>query len=313
MAILLQLHGSITALATPFTASGALDMTAWHGLLESQLAAGIQGLVVAGSTGEAAMLSDAEFVTLIRAAVETVGGQVPVLAGAGLSGTARTIEQCQRACEAGADALLVVTPPYVRPTQEGLRRHFESVADAVPRPIVLYNVPPRTGVDLLPETVAALAAHPNIAGIKEAVADIERIRALLPSRATTFSVLTGDDGTACAAQLAGADGVVSVVSNVAPAAFTAMGDLARAGQASAAQALDAELAPLYTAMALEPNPIPVKAILSWLGRCQDSLRLPLLPLSSRHRAAAQSAVERIAGLEARYAPASGAESPNFMK
>ncbi|MFA5590488.1 MAG: 4-hydroxy-tetrahydrodipicolinate synthase [Lysobacteraceae bacterium] len=299
----MQLHGSITALATPFTASGALDPGAWHGLLEAQLAGGIQGLVVAGSTGEAAMLSDTEFVELIRAAVEQVGGRVPVLAGAGLSGTARTIDQCRLACDAGADALLVVTPPYVRPTQDGLLRHFEAVADAVERPVVLYNVPPRTGVDLLPETVAALAPHPNIAGIKEAVADIERIRALLPLRGPQFALFTGDDGTACAAQLAGADGVISVVANVVPAAFTAMGDLARAGQTEAAQALDAELAPLYAAMALEPNPIPVKAILAGLGLCQDSLRLPLLPLSSRHRAAAHATLERIARLEARHAPA----------
>ena len=296
----MQLHGSITALATPFDAAGALDLCAWRTLLDTQLAAGIQGLVVAGSTGEAAMLSEAEFFTLIECASEAVAGRVPVLAGAGLSGTARTIEQCRRARDAGADAVLVVTPPYVRPTQEGLRRHFEAVADALDLPVVLYNVPSRTGVDLLPETVAVLAPHPRIAGIKEAVPDVERMRVLLALRAPGFVVLAGDDGSACAAQLAGADGVISVVSNVAPTAFVRLGDLARAGDAESARALDTELAPLYAAMALEPNPIPVKAILAGLGACQDSLRLPLLPLSSRHRAAAQDAVDLVVRIQARF-------------
>jgi len=296
----LQLSGCITALATPFDASGALDPAAWLRLLRGQLAAGVNGLVVAGSTGEAAMLAPAEFESLIRAAAEAVAGRVPVLAGAGLSGTEATIEQCRRALGAGADGLLVATPPYVRPTQDGLRRHFEAVAEAVSAPIVLYNVPPRTGVDLKPETAAALASDPRIVGIKEAVAEAGRMAALLALRSAQFSVLSGDDGSACAAQLAGADGVISVASNVVPAAMARLSQLARAGDAASARALDAELQPLYAALALEPNPIPAKAVLAALGQCEDRLRLPLLPLSSAHRAAAVAAADLARALEARY-------------
>jgi len=296
----LQLSGCITALATPFDASGALDPAAWLRLLRGQLAAGVNGLVVAGSTGEAAMLAPAEFESLIRAAAEAVAGRVPVLAGAGLSGTEATIEQCRRALGAGADGLLVATPPYVRPTQDGLRRHFEAVAEAVSAPIVLYNVPPRTGVDLKPETAAALASDPRIVGIKEAVAEAGRMAALLALRSAQFSVLSGDDGSACAAQLAGANGVISVASNVVPAAMARLSQLVRAGDAASARALDAELQPLYAALALEPNPIPAKAVLAALGQCEDRLRLPLLPLSSAHRAAAVAAADLARALEARY-------------
>lgn len=298
----MQLSGSITALATPFDASGALDMAAWHAMLEHQIEAGTQGLIVAGSTGEAAMLSDAEFSSLIQTAITAVDGRIPVLAGAGLSGTEKTLAQCRRARDAGADGVLVVTPPYVRPTQDGLRRHYETLADALDVPLVLYNVPSRTGVDLLPETIAALAPHPRIVGIKEAVAEPARMAALLPLRAPDFCVLSGDDGTACEALLAGADGVISVVSNVIPAAFRSFCDLARAGDAGAARALDAEQSLLYGTMALEPNPIPVKALLAAMGLCQNSLRLPLLPLSSRFGPEAEAALRHIRALEARFGP-----------
>lgn len=296
----MQLSGCITALATPFDASGALDPAAWLRLLHGQVAAGVNGLVVAGSTGEAAMLAPTEFDTLIRAAAKAVAGRVPVLAGAGLSSTEATIEQCRRALGAGADGLLVATPPYVRPTQDGLRRHFEAVAEAVDAPVVLYNVPPRTGVDLKPETAAALASDARIVGIKEAVADAGRMAALLALRSPRFAVLSGDDGSACAAQLAGADGVVSVASNMVPAAMARLSQLARAGDAATAQALDAELQPLFETLALEPNPIPAKAVLAALGQCEDRLRLPLLSLSSAHRAAAAAAAELARALEARY-------------
>lgn len=298
----MQLSGSITALATPFDANGALDIPAWRALLKSQVDAGTQGLVVAGSTGEAAMLDEAEFSRLIGTAVELVGGRVPVLAGAGQAGTDRTLAQCRLARDAGADAVLVVTPPYVRPTQEGLRRHYETVADALDAPVVLYNVPSRTGVDLLPDTVAALAPHPRILGIKEAVADSARMTALLALRAPDFAVFSGDDGSACEALLAGADGVISVVSNVIPGAFRRLCDLARAGDADAARALDARLSPLYAAMGWEPNPIPVKAVLSALGQCEDSLRLPLLPLSSRLRPGLEAVLGQLRAVEVQEGP-----------
>jgi 4-hydroxy-tetrahydrodipicolinate synthase len=275
----LQPHGSITALATPFAANGDVDFDAWNALLAHQIAAGTQAVVVAGSTGEAAQ--------------RVVAARVPVIAGTGLSNTAKTIAQCRVARDAGADAALVVTPPYVRPTQEGLRRHYLEVADNGGLPVLLYNVPGRTGCDLLPDTVAQLASHPNIVAIKEARPEAERMHALLALRSPTFAVLSGDDPTACRAVLAGADGVISVASNVVPAAFRRLIDLAREGRTDEAQALDAELQPIFAFLGIEPNPIPVKALLAELGRCRDMLRLPLLPLSQRatlHAMAAQVGV-----------------------
>lgn len=280
----LRLTGSITALATPFTADGELDLDAWHRLIADQLDGGTQALVVAGSTGEAAALFDAEYDTLLRMAVQQVAGRVPVLAGTGMSNTVKTIEQTRRAAVLGADAALVVTPPYVRPTQEGLLAHYRAIASDGALPLVLYNVPGRTGCDLLPETVAALAGHPRIIGVKEARNEPERMQALLPLADDGFSVLGGDDPTACRAMLAGADGVVSVASNVVPVAFRALCDLARAGDADAGE-LDARMQPLFAFLGVEPNPIPVKAILALRG-IGHGLRLPLLPLSADHRAAA---------------------------
>lgn len=298
----MRLHGSITALATPFGADGEVDYGAWNRLLDRQLDGGTQALVVAGSTGEAPALEESEYVRLLASAVELVDGRVPVLAGAGLSNTARTVRLCRLAREHGADAALVVTPPYVRPTQEGLRRHYVEVAEQGGLPVVLYNVPARTGCDLLPETVAALAAHPAIVGIKEARAEPDRMQALLPLRGEAFALLSGDDPTACRALLAGADGVISVASNVAPASFRRLVDLARSAQADDARALDAELQPLYALLGVEPNPIPVKAVLAALGQCHDALRLPLLPLSQAHAEALRDGVARIRALESRHQP-----------
>ena len=276
----------MTALATPFTAAGELDLPAWQALLAAQLAAGTQGIVVAGSTGEAASLFDAEYDTLLRTAVEAVSGRIPVLAGTGQSNTAKTIEGTRRAAALGADAALVVTPPYVRPTQAGLLAHYRAVAGEGGLPVVLYNVPGRTGCDLAPDTAAELAIHPNIVGIKEARADAERMRRLLPLRRDGFVVLSGDDPTALRAMLAGADGVISVASNVAPGAFRKLCDLACAGDTAAADALDARLHALYHFLGAEPNPIPVKALLALAG-IGHGLRLPLQPLSSSHAAEAQ--------------------------
>ena len=215
----LSLSGSITALATPFTVDGDLDLDAWRRLLAQQLEGGTQGIVVAGSTGEAAALSDEEYDTLLAAAVQFVAGRIPVLAGTGQMNTAKTIAQTRRAAALGADFALVVTPPYVRPPQAGLIAHFRAVADEGGLPVVLYNVLGRTGCDLLPETVAELVAHPRIVGIKEASSEPARLSALLALRRDDFVILSGDDGTACRAMLAGADGLISVGSNALPAAF----------------------------------------------------------------------------------------------
>lgn len=277
----MQLSGSITALATPFTVAGGLDLDAWRRLLGQQLEAGTGAVVVAGSTGEAAALLESEYDLLLRTAVEAVAGRIPVLAGTGQPNTARTIAQTRRAGSLGADAALVVTPPYVRPTQAGLAAHYRAVADDGALPLVLYNVPPRTGCDLLPETVAELAGHPRIIGIKEARGEPERMQALVALADEHFAVLSGDDPTAARAMLAGADGVVSVVSNVVPGAMRRLCRLARAGKRGQAEALDARLRPVYAFAGIEPNPIPIKALLARSG-IGHGLRLPLTTLSGVH-------------------------------
>lgn len=301
----MNLIGSITALATPFTAAGELDLEAWERLLARQLDAGTQAVVVAGSTGEAAALYDAEYDTLLRTAVESVGGRIPVLAGTGHSNTAKTIEQTRRAAMLGANAALVVTPPYVRPTQAGLEAHYRAIADDGALPVVLYNVPGRTGCDMQPGTVAALASHERIVAIKEAVAAPERMAGLLPLRGPRFRVLSGDDPTACRAMLAGADGVVSVASNVVPCAFRRLCDLARAGDRAGAEALDARMREIYDFLGVEPNPIPVKAVLRHLGIGHE-LRLPLLPLSAAHAGQTASVAAAILALEQSIREASAA-------
>lgn len=277
----MQLSGSITALATPFTETGALDFSAWQRLLDAQLAAGTAAVVVAGSTGEAAALGDAEFTGLLQSAVRQVAGRIPVLAGTGLSNTAKTIAQTRMAADAGADAALVVTPPYVRPTQAGLVAHYRAVAEAGGLPVVLYNVPGRTGCDLEPETVAQLCQHPQIIGLKEARGDEARWSQLYPLRSSEFALLSGDDPTFVRAIHGGADGVISVASNVVPAAFARIRALLARDDAPSAIALDARLQPLYGFLGVEPNPVPVKALLQRLG-IGHGLRLPLLELSPAH-------------------------------
>lgn len=292
----LRLTGSITALATPFDVDGELDLDAWQRLIDLQLAGGTQAVVVAGSTGEAAALFDAEFEVLLRTAVERIGGRVPVIAGTGQSATAKTIEQTRRAAALGADAALVVTPPYVRPTQAGLVAHYRAVADDGALPLLLYNVPGRTGGDLLPETVAQLAGHPRILGIKEARNDPERMDALLALRADDFVILTGDDPTACRAMLAGADGVISVGSNVLPRSFRRLCELARNGKADAAWGWNERLQSTCEFLGVEPNPIPVKALLA-RQQIGTGLRLPLLPLSAAHRDTAAAIAAAVHDLE----------------
>ncbi len=274
----MAISGSITALATPFANDGALDLDAWRRLLVQQVEGGTQGVVVAGSTGEAAALADEEFDRLLATAVETVAGRIPILAGTGQMNTLKTIAQTRRAAAGGAQLALVVTPPYVRPTQAGLIQHYRAVADEGGLPVVLYNVPGRTGCDLLPETVAQLVDHANIVGIKEAVTDPQRMAALLALRSDRFAILSGDDPTACRALLAGADGLISVGSNALPRAFRRLCDLARRGNASEAEAWDERMQEVYSFLGIEPNPIPVKALLQRLGY-GSGLRLPLLPLS----------------------------------
>ena len=292
----MQFSGSITALATPFQASGAVDFDAFARILDAQVSGGTQAVVVAGSTGEASALDESEYSALVQAAVGRLGGRIPVLAGTGLSSTHGTIRRTRLAADAGADGALVVTPPYVRPTQDGLVRHYRAVAESGGLPVLLYNVPGRTGTDLLPDTVARLVGVDGIVGIKEARPEPERMQALLALRRPGFAVLSGDDPTACRALLAGADGLVSVASNAAPAAMRRLCGLARAGRADDAAQLDAALQPLFDLLGVEPNPIPVKALLALQGLCEDALRLPLLPLSDVHRVHAARIADTLADL-----------------
>jgi 4-hydroxy-tetrahydrodipicolinate synthase len=233
---------------------------------------------VAGSTGEAHFLEHGEFDRLLAHAVRQVDGRVPVIAGTGEAGTAHTVSTTRRAADLGADAALVVSPDYVRATQDGLRRHFETVAGQGGLPVILYNVPSRTGCDMQPETVASLRSHPAIIGIKEAVAVPERIAALAELAGEDFVYLSGDDGSAHEAMLAGAAGTISVVVNAVPALFRALCDAAGSGDRERAGAWAARLSPLLEALDCAPNPIPIKAALAEIGMTGGGLRLPLVEL-----------------------------------
>lgn len=281
----LNLSGSICALATPFrVADDALDLDAFGRLVDYQLSAGTRGLVVAGSTGEGASLEGGEFADLLGFAVQRVARRVPLIAGSGLQSTRKTIAQTRLAAEAGADFALVVAPAYVRPTQEGLYRHYREVAEHGGLPVLLYNVPSRTACDILPATVARLCTHPNIIGIKEARAEPERMRELLALKSAKFCILSGDDPTCARAILQGADGVISVAANVAPAHMQALCVLAAAGKADEAGRADQALHDLYELLGAEPNPIPLKWCLQRMGFGADHLRLPLVPLDAAYHA-----------------------------
>ena len=275
----MNIRGSICALVTPFEADGALDLAAFGRLLDHQLDGGTQALVVAGSTGEAHMLESDEFDRLLAFAVERVAKRVPVIAGTGEAGTAKTIALTRRARALGADAALVVVPYYVRPTQEGLCRHYLEVAEQGGLPLLLYNVPTRTGCDLLPQTVARLREHPRIIGIKEARGDRERISALAELVRSDFVYLSGDDASAGEAMLAGAAGTISVVANLVPRAFRDLCDAATGGDRMAAGRCQAALQPLVQALDCAPNPIAVKAGLPPLGLGLALPRLPLVELN----------------------------------
>jgi 4-hydroxy-tetrahydrodipicolinate synthase len=282
---------SLVALVTPMTADEAVDLPAWQRLIEFHIAQGTAGVVVGGTTGESATLTEVELLQLVREAQAVAAGRLQVIAGAGLSSTAATVERVRALAPLRPDGLLVVTPGYVKPTQEGLFRHYAAVAAASDLPVILYNVPGRTGVDLAPATAGRLAALPRIVALKEAVAGPARIRELRAA-APDLAVLSGDDPTAREAILAGAVGVISVTANIAPRGIADMVAAARRGDAARAAELDARLAGLHTALFLEPNPIPAKWALAQMGLMGEGIRLPLTPLSAEVQPKVLSALQQ---------------------
>ena len=286
--------GSLVAIVTPMRADGAVDFEAWTRLLEFHLANGSDGVVVGGTTGESATLSEAELRELTERACRQLRGRAAVIAGAGTSSTASTVERVGWLSQLPIDAVLLVTPAYNRPTQEGLYRHFAAAAAAARRPVLLYNVPSRTAVDLKPATVARLARVAGIVGVKEAVADAQRVSELVGSCAPPFVVLSGDDASARASIALGARGVISVTANVAPRAMSDMVAAALAGDAARAAERDAPLAGLHRELFVEANPIPVKWALGQMELIGPGIRLPLTPLSPEHHATVRTAA-RAAG------------------
>ena len=270
---------SLVALVTPMTADEGVDLPAWRRLVRFHVENGTAGVVVGGTTGESATLSDAELLQLVTEAEEAAAGRLQVIAGAGLPSTAATVARVRALAPLRPDGVLVVTPAYVKPTQEGLFRHYAAVAAASDLPVILYNVPGRTGVDLAPATVGRLAAVPNVVALKEAVAGAARVRELRAA-APDIAVLSGDDPTAREALLAGAVGVISVTANVAPRLMADMVAAARRGDAAQAAAVEARLAGLHEALFAEPNPIPAKWALAQMGLMGEGIRLPLTPLTA---------------------------------
>jgi 4-hydroxy-tetrahydrodipicolinate synthase len=285
--------GSLVAIVTPMRGDGAVDFQAWARLLEFHAASGTQGVVVGGTTGESATLSEEELRELTRRACERLRGRLAVIAGAGTSSTASTVARVAWLSELPLDGLLLVTPAYNRPTQEGLYRHFAAAAAAAKKPLLLYNVPTRTAVDMQPATVARLSRVPGIVGVKEAVPQSARIAELVAACAPGFVVLSGDDATAREAIVSGARGVISVTANVAPRGMSDMVSAALAGEWERAGELDAPLSALHRELFVEANPIPVKWLLAQMGLIGPGLRLPLTPLAAecqaRVTAAAQAA------------------------
>src|SRR5450432_2214333 len=272
--------GSLVAIVTPMRPDGSVDFATWHELLEWHAHSGTSGIVVGGTTGESPTLSDSELCELTARACSQVRGRMIVIAGAGTSSTAGTVAKVGLLAALPVDGLLLVTPAYNRPSQEGLYQHFVAANTAAAgKPVVLYNVPSRTAVDMLPATVARLSRVPGIVAVKEAVPEAARVRELLELSAPGFVALSGDDATARESIRAGARGVISVTANVAPLQMSQMVAAALAGAHDQAQAVDDALAGLHRDLFLEVNPIPVKWLLLQMGRIGSGVRLPLTPLA----------------------------------
>ncbi len=290
-----MLKGSITALITPFR-DGAVDWQAFEKLVAWQIEEGSHGLVPCGTTGESPGLSESEHAAVIERTVKVAAGRVPVIAGCGTNSTASTIARARHAEHAGADAALVVVPYYNKPSQEGLHRHFAAVHDACGLPIVIYNIPGRTGLDMSVETMARLAELPRIVGVKDATGDLSRVARQRRAAGPGFIQLSGEDITALGFDAMGGVGCISVTANVAPKLTARMQEAALRGDYEAARAIHDRLVPLHLALFCDTNPVPVKYAASLLGLAREEVRLPLAPLSDANRRRVADALAAV-GLE----------------
>ena len=283
-------QGSLPAMVTPLTDKGAVDWPVLERLVDWLITQGSNGLVPVGTTGESPTLTHDEHREVVEAVVRHAAGRVPVIAGAGSNNTQEAIELARHACEVGADALLIVTPYYNKPTQAGLIAHFTAVHDATDRPIIIYNIPGRSVVDMTPETMGELAKLPRIAGVKDATGRLERVSCQRITCGTDFIQLSGEDATAHGFNAQGGVGCISVTANVAPALVAQMQAACRAGDYAQALRLQDLLMPLHIAIFLEPGLVGAKYALSRLGRCRETVRLPLVPLTDATRARIDAAM-----------------------
>lgn len=285
-------QGSIVALVTPMHPDGSLDAASLDRLIEYHISQGTDGLVAVGTTGESATLDEDEHCAVIHQFVQTVAGRIPVIAGTGANSTTEAISLTRRAKESGADACLLVTPYYNKPTQKGLYLHYKAVAEAVDIPQILYNVPGRTACDMLPETVARLAQIENIVGIKEATGNLDRIHRTHELCGTEFPMYSGDDETACDFCLQGGVGVISVTANVAPALMHQMCEAAIAGDQATAKDIDRRLGGLHKQLFVESNPIPAKWAVYEMGLIDQGIRLPLTKLQDEYHGLVRDAMDQ---------------------
>jgi len=285
-------QGSMVALITPMTEDDRIDEASLRSLIDYHIENKTNAIVSVGTTGESATLNHDEHCEVIRITVEQVAKRIPVIAGTGSNSTAEAIEYTKCATKVGADACLLVTPYYNKPTQEGLYRHYKKIAEAVSIPQLLYNVPGRTACDMLPATVKRLAEIDNIIGIKEAVGDLTRIKDLIAIASDNFAIYSGDDGTAMELILAGGKGTISVTANVAPKAMNAMCKAALAGNRSEAEAINNKLMGLHKNLFVESNPIPVKWAVHRMGLISAVIRLPLTPLSAEYYPIIEQAMQQ---------------------
>ncbi|WP_257264532.1 4-hydroxy-tetrahydrodipicolinate synthase [Endozoicomonas sp. ONNA2] len=290
-----MITGSLVAIVTPMFGNGELDWESMQALVEHHIDQGTDGIVVVGTTGESATLTVQEHCEALQWMVDQVNGRIPVIAGTGANSTAEAVHLTAEAKALGVDACLLVTPYYNKPTQEGLYLHYKTVAESVAIPQILYNVPGRTAVDLLPQTIGRLSQLDNIVGVKEATGMVERGKQIRELCGDDFAIYSGDDATSMELMLQGANGVISVVNNVAPGIMHELCVAALAGDRSTAQALNARIAALSSQLFLEANPIPVKWALKEMGMIKEGIRLPLTPLSECYHSDVRSALQK-AGL-----------------